>query len=357
VSDTSGKSRGLLGLFRRSEAPPQPAPSEPAEETAAAAQQPSIAAIETPTEPPKKQGWFQRLKAGLTKTSARLSEDIAGIFTKRKLDADTLQELEDLLIQADLGVETSMRITEALAKGRYNKEIAPDEVRAVLAAEVERTLMPVAKPLRLEGEHRPHVILVVGVNGTGKTTTIGKLAHRLAGEGKKVTLAAGDTFRAAAIDQLEIWGERAGAEVIARGVGADAAGLAFDALTRARENNSDVLLIDTAGRLQNKQALMDELEKVIRVLRKIDPGAPHQVLLVLDATTGQNALNQVEVFKDKAGVTGLVMTKLDGTARGGILVAISAKFGLPVHAIGIGEGVEDLAGFDAGEFARAIALG
>jgi fused signal recognition particle receptor len=320
-------------------------------------QQPSVAAIEMPAEPPKKQGWFQRLKAGLTKTSTRLSEDIAGIFTKRKLDADTLQELEDLLIQADLGVETSMRITEALAKGRYNKEIAPDEVRAVLAAEVERTLMPVAKPLRLEGEHRPHVILVVGVNGTGKTTTIGKLAHRLAGEGKKVTLAAGDTFRAAAIDQLEIWGERAGAEVIARGVGADAAGLAFDALTRARENNSDVLLIDTAGRLQNKQALMDELEKVIRVLRKIDPGAPHQVLLVLDATTGQNALNQVEVFKDKAGVTGLVMTKLDGTARGGILVAISAKFGLPVHAIGIGEGVEDLAGFDAGEFARAIALG
>jgi fused signal recognition particle receptor len=250
-----------------------------------------------------------------------------------------------------------MRITEALAKGRYNKEIAPAEVRAVLAAEVERALAPVAKPLRLEGDHRPHVILVVGVNGTGKTTTIGKLAHRLVGEGKKVTLAAGDTFRAAAIDQLQIWGERAGAEVIARGVGADAAGLAFDALTRARENNSDVLLIDTAGRLQNKRALMDELEKVIRVLRKIDPGAPHQVLLVLDATTGQNALNQVEIFKDKAGVTGLVMTKLDGTARGGILVAISAKFGLPVHAIGIGEGVEDLAGFDAGEFARAIAVG
>jgi fused signal recognition particle receptor len=200
------------------------------------------------------------------------------------------------------------------------------------------------------------VILVVGVNGTGKTTTIGKLAHQLAGEGKKVTLAAGDTFRAAAIDQLKIWGERTGAEVIARNVGADAAGLAFDALTRARENNSDVLLIDTAGRLQNKQALMDELEKVIRVLRKVDPSAPHQVLLVLDATTGQNALNQVEVFKDKAGVTGLIMTKLDGTARGGILVAISAKFGLPVHAIGVGEGVDDLAAFDAAEFARAIAL-
>jgi len=358
VNDTPGKSRGVLGLFRRSQAPAAPAPAEPADAaTAALQQQPAVATAETPAEPPKKQGWFQRLKAGLTKTSAKLAEDISGIFTKRKLDADSLQELEDLLIQADLGVETAMRITEALAKGRYNKEIAPDEVRAVLAAEVERVLAPVARPLTLEGEHRPHVILVVGVNGTGKTTTIGKLAHRLAGEGKTVTLAAGDTFRAAAIDQLKIWGERAGAEVIARGVGADAAGLAFDALTRARENNSDVLLIDTAGRLQNKQVLMDELEKVIRVLRKIDPGAPHQVLLVLDATTGQNALNQVEVFKDKAGVTGLVMTKLDGTARGGILVAISAKFGLPVHAIGVGEGVEDLAAFDAGEFARAIALG
>ena len=255
-----------MGLFRRSEAPLPPAAGEPAEETSAAVPQPPAATTEAPAEPPNKQGWFQRLKAGLTKTSARLSEDIAGIFTKRKLDADTLQELEDLLIRADLGVETAMRITEILAKGRYNKEIAPDEVRAVLAAEVERTLAPVAKPLRLEGHHRPHVILVVGVNGTGKTTTIGKLAHKLVGEGKKVTLAAGDTFRAAAVDQLKIWGERTGAEVIARAVGADSAGLAFDALNRARENGSDVLLIDTAGRLQNKQALMDELEKVIRVL-------------------------------------------------------------------------------------------
>jgi fused signal recognition particle receptor len=344
-----------MGLFRRSQGPAAPVPAEDHAETAP----PQLAAAvgEAPGEPARKQGWFQRLKAGLTKTSARLSQDIAGIFTKRKLDSDTLQELEDLLIQADLGVETAMRITDSLAKGRYNKEIAPEEVRAVLAAEVEKTLAPVARPLRLEGDHRPQVVLVVGVNGTGKTTTIGKLAHRLSAEGKKVTLAAGDTFRAAAIDQLKIWGERTGAEVIARTVGADAAGLAFDALGRARENNSDVLLIDTAGRLQNKQALMSELEKVIRVLRKIDAGAPHHVLLVLDATTGQNAINQVEVFKDKAGVTGLVMTKLDGTARGGILVAISAKFGLPVHAIGVGEGVEDLAAFDAGEFARAIALG
>jgi fused signal recognition particle receptor len=342
-----------MGLFRR---PQAVSAATDAAEAAAPAVEVSQPAGEVVAAPPKKQGWFQRLKAGLSKTSARLSEDIAGIFTKRKLDADTLQDLEDLLVQADLGVDTAMRITQALAKGRYNKEIGTEEVRSVLAAEVARTLTPVAKPLTADGEHRPHVILVVGVNGTGKTTTIGKLAHRLAGEGKKVTLAAGDTFRAAAIDQLQIWGERTGAEVIARPVGADAAGLAYDALSRARENNSDVLLIDTAGRLQNKQALMDELEKVIRVLRKIDPTAPHQVLLVLDATTGQNALNQVEVFKDKAGVTGLVMTKLDGTARGGILVAISAQFGLPVHAIGVGEGVDDLAPFDAEEFARAIAL-
>jgi fused signal recognition particle receptor len=363
VTDTPAKSRSLFGRFLRPAAEPAPPPPEPAEAAAALQQEPAPPPVEPPVTPPpqveapaKKQGWFQRLKAGLTKTSAKLSEDIAGIFTKRKLDADTLQELEDLLIQADLGVETAMRIAEALSKGRYNKEIAPAEVRAVLAAEVERVLTPVAKPLLLEGDHRPHVILVVGVNGTGKTTTIGKLAQRFVQEGKKVTLAAGDTFRAAAIDQLEIWGERTGAEVVVRGVGADSAGLAFDALKRARENSSEVLLIDTAGRLQNKQALMEELEKVIRVLRKIDPEAPHQVLLVLDATTGQNALNQVEVFKDKAGVTGLVMTKLDGTAKGGILVAISAKFGLPVHAIGVGEGVEDLAAFDAGEFARAVAL-
>jgi fused signal recognition particle receptor len=365
VNDKPEKSRGFLGLFRRpaEPVPPvgQPEPEQdgagaaPPHQDAAPDQGPSEPAVDVAA-PPKKVGWFQRLKAGLTKTSARLSEDIAGIFTKRKLDADTLQELEDLLVQADLGVETAMRITDALSKGRFNKEIAPEEVRAVLAAEVERVLAPVAIPLRVDPAHRPHVILVVGVNGTGKTTTIGKLAHQFAQQGKKVTLAAGDTFRAAAVEQLKIWGERTKAEVIARSVGADSAGLAFDALNRARENGSDVLLIDTAGRLQNKQVLMEELEKVLRVLRKIDPAAPHQVLLVLDATTGQNALNQVEVFKDKAGVTGLVMTKLDGTARGGILVAISAKFGLPVHAIGVGEGVEDLAAFDAGEFARAIAL-
>jgi fused signal recognition particle receptor len=357
MSDKGDKPKGLFGIFRRQQNLTPPADAPPVIEAPAVSEDTAdtSAAASTPSEAPK-QGWFQRLKAGLSKSSARLSQDISSIFTKRKLDADTLQELEDSLIQADLGLETAMRIAEALAKGRYNKEISAQEVRSVLAAEIERALAPVAEPLKIAGQSRPHVILVVGVNGTGKTTTIGKLAHQLIRQGHKVILAAGDTFRAAAIDQLKIWGERTGAEVVARNVGADSAGLAFDALNRARETSSDVLLIDTAGRLQNKQALMGELEKLIRVVRKIDSTAPHQVLLVLDATTGQNAINQVEVFKDKAGVTGLIMTKLDGTARGGILVAISAKFGLPVHAIGIGEGIEDLAAFDADEFARAIAL-
>ncbi len=314
------------------------------------------AAPAEPEQPRAKASWFDRLKAGLTKTSSRLSEGITGVFAKRKLDADTLDELEDLLIQADLGIDTAARITDALSKGRYDKGISPDEVRAVLAQEIAKILEPVAKPLVIDATARPHVILTVGVNGTGKTTTIGKLAAKYIGSGKKVMLAAGDTFRAAAIDQLKVWGERTGATVVARDVGADAAGLAFDAYTQAREEGYDVLLIDTAGRLQNKQALMDELAKVIRVLKKIDEAAPHDSLLVLDATTGQNALDQVQVFQKQAGVSGLVMTKLDGTARGGILVAIAARYGLPVHAIGVGEGIDDLQAFDATEFARAIAL-
>lgn len=304
---------------------------------------------------PVRASWFDRLKAGLKKTSGRLSDGIAGVFVKRKLDEDTLEQLEDLLIQADLGVETAGRITDALAKGRYDKGVSPAQVRAILAAEVEKVLRPVVKPLVLVKAAKPHVILTVGVNGTGKTTTIGKLAASYVADGKKVMLAAGDTFRAAAIEQLKVWGERAGATVVAREVGGDAAGLAFDALTEARAGGYDVLLIDTAGRLQNKQALMDELGKIVRVLKKIDPAAPHDTVLILDATTGQNALDQVQVFQKQAGVSGLVMTKLDGTARGGILVAIASKFGLPVHAIGVGESVEDLHVFDAGEFARAIA--
>ncbi len=303
----------------------------------------------------KKTSWFNRLKTGLNRTSSKLSDGITGLFTKRKLNADTLDDLEDLLIQADLGVETSMRITQALSQGRYQKGISADDVRGVLAAEVARVLEPVARPLEISSDRKPHVILMVGVNGTGKTTTIGKLSQRYAREGKKVMVAAGDTFRAAAIDQLKVWGDRSGAKVIARDVGADSSGLAFDALKEAQAGAYDVLLVDTAGRLQNKQALMDELEKVIRVFKKLDPTAPHDVLLVLDATTGQNALSQVEVFRQRAGVTGLILTKLDGTARGGIIVAIAEKFGLPVHAIGVGEGIDDLQPFAAESFAKAIA--
>jgi fused signal recognition particle receptor len=300
-------------------------------------------------------GFFERLKQGLGKTSTKLSDGIGGLFTKRKLSTETLGDLEDVLIEADLGLETAERIVATLGKGRYEKGIDAEDVRTVLKAEVERVLAPVAHPLEIAAAVKPFVILVVGVNGTGKTTTIGKLAARLRGEGKTVMLAAGDTFRAAAIDQLKIWGERTGSEVVAGAVGSDAAGLVFDAVSKARDRNADVLLIDTAGRLQNKEGLMEELAKVIRVMRKVEPTAPHAVLLVLDATTGQNALSQVDVFRDRAGVTGLVMTKLDGTARGGILVAISAKHALPVHAIGVGEGIEDLQPFDASEFAQAIA--
>jgi fused signal recognition particle receptor len=302
-----------------------------------------------------KAGWFNRLKQGLGKTSTKLSDGITGIFTKKKLEGATLDDLEDVLIEADLGIDTAENIIAALRKGRFEKDISADDVRAVLKAEVERALAPVARPLVVDGTHKPHVILMVGVNGTGKTTTIGKLAAQFRGQGKKVMLAAADTFRAAAIDQLGIWGERTGASVVSGAVGADAAGLVYDALTQARDEGADVLLVDTAGRLQNKEGLMEELAKIVRVLRKVDPSAPHDVLLVLDATTGQNALSQVEVFRQRAGVTGLVMTKLDGTARGGILVAISAKHAIPVHAIGVGESIDDLQPFDAGEFAQAIA--
>ena len=306
-------------------------------------------------EAPEKRGWWGRLTAGMKRTSSSLSERVTSLFTKRKLDATTLEDLEDALIQADFGVETATRVSEAVGKGRYEKGISPDEVRAILAAEVERALDPVAEPLRIDAARRPYVVLMVGVNGAGKTTTIGKLALKLRAEGRSVMLAAGDTFRAAAVEQLKVWGERTGTPVVTRGQGADAAGLAFDALQEARRQGTDVLLIDTAGRLQNKAGLMAELEKIVRVMRKLDPDAPHATILVLDATVGQNALSQVELFSQAAPVSGLVMTKLDGTARGGILVALAAKFGLPVHFIGVGEGVEDLEPFAARDFARAIA--
>lgn len=307
-----------------------------------------------PEAAPERTSWWQRLRAGLSRSSAQLSSQVTGIFTRRKLDEDTLQDLEDVLIQADLGVETALRITDSLSAGRYGRDVSSKEVAQVMASEIEKVLTPVARPLELDLSHKPHVILVVGVNGTGKTTTIGKLAAKLTAGGLKVTLAAGDTFRAAAIEQLKIWGERTGAEVVARAQGADAAGLAFDALKSAKDQNADLLLIDTAGRLQNKANLMAELEKIIRVLKKQDETAPHSVLLVLDATTGQNAVNQVEVFQQVCNVTGLVMTKLDGTARGGVLVAVAEKFGLPVHYVGVGEQAEDLKPFDARDFARAL---
>jgi fused signal recognition particle receptor len=299
--------------------------------------------------------WFQRLRSGLARSSNALSEGIAAIFTKRRLDAAALEAFEDMLIKADLGLQTAAAITGALGEGRYDKEIGEDEVKAILAGEIERTLAPVARPLAVDASRQPHVIHVVGVNGTGKTTTNGKHAAKFRGEGRSVILAAGDTFRAAAVEQLKIWGERTGAKVVAGEPGADAAGLAFDALKEAKAAGADILIIDTAGRLHNKEELMAELEKIVRVVRKVDPTAPHDVLLTLDATTGQNALNQVEIFGKRAGVTGLVMTKLDGTARGGILVAIAAKYRLPVHFIGIGEGVDDIEPFAAEDFARALA--
>jgi fused signal recognition particle receptor len=298
--------------------------------------------------------FWQRLSGGLKRTSASLSGAITDLVTKRRLDDEMIGEIEEVLIRADLGLESAARIAAAVGEGRYDKTITADEVKEVVAAEIEKLLEPVAKPLVMNSA-RPFVVLVVGVNGSGKTTTIGKLAAKTRAEGRSVMLVAGDTFRAAAIDQLNIWGTRTGAAVIARAPGADAAGLAFDALTQARRDGIDLLLVDTAGRLQNKSVLMDELEKIVRVMKKNDPTAPHAVLLVLDATVGQNALSQVEVFRQVGGVTGLAMTKLDGTARGGILVAIAARYGLPVHFVGVGEGIDDLAPFSAREFARAIA--
>ncbi|MEQ9812445.1 MAG: signal recognition particle-docking protein FtsY [Azospirillaceae bacterium] len=303
---------------------------------------------------PRRRGWFQRLREGLGRSSRKISDGISGIFTKRRLDDDALEELEELLIASDLGPATAARLTQALASTRFGKEVTDEEVKMALAAEVERILDPVARPLVIDGGARPFTVLVVGVNGTGKTTTIGKLAHQWTGEGRRVTIAAGDTFRAAAIEQLKVWGDRAGARVIARETGADAAGLAYDALAAARREGDDVLLIDTAGRLQNKENLMAELAKIVRVLQKQDAQAPHAILLVLDATTGQNARSQVEVFKSIVDITGLVVTKLDGSAKGGILVALAGEFALPVHAIGVGEGIDDLRPFAADQFARSL---
>ncbi len=302
----------------------------------------------------KRGGWFSRLRSGLGRSSGALRESITGIFTKKKLDDEALESLEDVLIMADLGVDTARTVVAELARGRYGKEVSDEEVRSILAGEIAKILEPVALPLPRRVQHRPQVVLVAGVNGVGKTTTIGKLAEQCRRDGLRVMLAAGDTFRAAAVEQLQIWGERAGVPVVAGKPGCDAAGLAFDALERARREAMDLLFIDTAGRLQNKEVLMAELQKIFRVVRKLDPDAPHDVLLVLDATTGQNAHNQVSIFDEMLTVTGLIVTKLDGTAKGGVVVALAKRFGLPVHAIGVGEGIEDMRPFEATAFSRAL---
>ena len=301
-----------------------------------------------------KGGWLGRLAAGLKRSSSRLGDGISSILTKRRLDKATLGALEDVLIAADLGPVTAAKLVEELGRGRLDREIDEHEVREILAGSIAQLLEPVAEPLLLDPGHRPHVVLVVGVNGSGKTTTIGKLAHFYREQGKGVVLAAGDTFRAAAVEQLKIWGERTGVPVIAGAPGADAAGLAFEALDRAKAEGADLLLIDTAGRLHNKADLMAELGKIIRVLKKLDPAAPHECLLVLDATIGQNAIQQVETFRALVQVNGLALTKLDGTARGGVLVALAERFKLPVRAIGVGEGAEDLRPFEAASFARSL---
>lgn len=298
--------------------------------------------------------WRDRLFGGLKRTSEKLGENLTGLFARAALDEQTLDEIEEALIVSDLGPAMAVRIRDRLAEGKFNKTLTEEYLREVIAQEVEKVLIPVAKPLAFKAQ-RPQVILVIGVNGSGKTTTIAKLAKRFQEQGHSVMLAAGDTFRAAAIGQLKIWAERLGVPIVAGREGGDAAGLAFEAVKRATDENIDVLIVDTAGRLQNRRELMDELAKIRRVLGRIDPASPHDVVLVLDATTGQNALSQIEVFQEVAHVTGLVMTKLDGTARGGMLVAAAEKFKLPIHAIGVGEQIDDLRPFDAADMAKAIA--
>ncbi|ODT98228.1 MAG: signal recognition particle-docking protein FtsY [Rhodospirillales bacterium SCN 65-16] len=335
-----------------------PSPSEPVQTAPQPETVPveAVAEKEPEVEKPEveKKGWLSRLRDGLAKSTKRVTESITGLFTKKKLDQETLNEIEDALIQADLGVAVAARLVEKLGKERFGKEVTDEEVRAAFADDIAEILQPVAVPLAIDAARKPHVVLVVGVNGSGKTTTIAKLASLYRGEGRSVMLAAGDTFRAAAVEQLKVWGDRAGVPVISKPTGADAAGLAYEALERARAEKADVLLIDTAGRLHNKANLMEELAKIVRVIRKLDPDAPHSCLLVLDATTGQNAHAQVETFKTMSPVDALVLTKLDGSAKGGVLVALAEKFKLPVVAIGVGEGIDDLRPFEARAFARGL---
>ena len=344
------------------EVPPAPPPIEQAPEPAEAVTEPQPVPVEAVAEnepevekpEPEKKGWLSRLRDGLSKSTKKVAESITSLFTKKKLDQQTLDDLEDVLIQADLGVAVASRLVAKLGKERFGKEVTDEEVRAAFADDIAEILQPVAVPLTIDAARKPHVVLVVGVNGSGKTTTIAKLAGLYKGEGRSVMLAAGDTFRAAAVEQLKVWGDRAGVPVVSKQTGADAAGLAYEALERARAEKTDVLLIDTAGRLHNKTNLMEELAKIVRVIRKLDPEAPHSCLLVLDATTGQNAHAQVETFKTMSPVGALVLTKLDGSAKGGVLVALAEKFKLPVVAIGVGEGIDDLRPFEARAFARGL---
>jgi fused signal recognition particle receptor len=346
----------IWGLFKKkSEEAAKPAPEiAPAPEPTAL----PVAEASPPTpvapEPEKEPGFFGRLFDGLKKSSGKLAEGITAVFVKKKLDQDTLDELEELLIRSDMGAAAAARITKAIAKDRFDKEVGEDEIKEALAEEVASLLKPRESTLDLTQGPRPRVVLMVGVNGSGKTTTIGKLCALLAQAGAKVVVGAGDTFRAAAVEQLKVWADRSGAHFVAKGAGADAAGVAFDAVALGKEISADVVLIDTAGRLQNKTELMAELAKIVRVIRKVDESAPHETLLVLDATVGQNALSQVEAFRSTADVTGLVMTKLDTTAKGGVLVAIGDKHALPIHFVGVGERAVDLQPFDARSFARAL---
>ena len=335
--EATKKKKSFFGLFKEKETPKE------------------ITKIqEVQKEPEKKRSWFQKLKTGLFKSSEKITQGVKKIFVNKKLDVETLNSLEELLIMADLGPISAEKLTAQLANEKFDKNVKSDEVRAFLAKKIEETLVNVAKPIELKDDIKPNVILVVGVNGTGKTTTIGKLAHQYSNKGKKIIIAACDTFRAAAVEQLEIWSKRANAGFLKGNEGSDPASLAYDALQKAKNEKSDILFIDTAGRVQNKTELMEELAKIIRVIRKIDPTSPHHCLLTLDATTGQNALNQVEIFKEMAEISGLIVTKLDGSAKGGILLSLAEKFNLPVHAIGVGEKIEDLQSFEASEFAKSL---
>jgi len=315
------------------QAEPEPEPRQPPQS------QPAAQA----SSPKESKGFLGRLMGRVVRPAEK----------RRVLDDDMLEALEELLIASDMGVDAALRVTANIAEGRFGKKLSTEEIKSLLSKEITRIMEPVAKPMPLYAQ-KPQVVLVVGVNGSGKTTTIGKLASQFKAAGKSVVIAAGDTFRAAAVEQLQIWGERAGVPVLTAPEGSDPASLAFDAIEKARQDNADLLMIDTAGRLQNRTDLMEELAKIVRVIRKQDPDAPHNTLLVLDATTGQNALNQVEIFRNLADVSGLVMTKLDGTAKGGVLVALADKFGLPIHAIGVGEQIDDLSPFDPEDYAKAL---